>query len=208
MVGHKSRRSAASKLPLSPLSLPASASHGLLSLSLPLLVLRCSEPAFMKLQRDFLSQHCHDFPLPASSSAPSSALTSHSLQQTQLHHDYTAIMEAFLTQHLTRTLPSFSLASLHPLLLQYQSSHSSGAEEEDEWNEAVDLLCGLSDYERFHQLMSERRLEMEQEEEQRQRQRAGGSRLTSSLDGFGLQIISLKSLQQRAAAGSSSSSRP
>ena len=140
----------------------------------------------MALQEGFFARHAHQFPLPSSPPLPSLPLL-----YTELHLAYQALLEPFIVSHLTSTLPSFTLASLPPLVAHYQRSEQVDSSGLSPYNEVLDVLVGLSDFEAFFKLMQDRR---EEEEETKERERKGKGK-RSSLEGFGLQVISLNGIK-------------
>ena len=148
------------------------------------------DPDFVALQNDFLTRHAHLFPLP--SSPP---LLDLPLQFTDLHLTYQALIEPFLLSHLTVALPSFTLASLPPLIAHYQSNISYDDPTVAPYNEVIDVLVTLTDFDAFLQQMMEKREEMEEQKRVKEQSRAGAGRggTGASLEGFGLQIVSLSS---------------
>ena len=123
---------------------------------------------------------------------------------TELHLAYQALIEPFLLAHLTSVLPSFSLASLPPLIAHYHTTTSRSDDPSlTPYNEVLDVLVTLSDFDAFLQQMMEQREVMEERSREKGKGRttSGRGAAGASLEGFGLQVISLNSVKAGTKSG-------
>ena len=107
---------------------------------------------------------------------------------------YQALLEPFLVAHLTASLPSFALSSLPALIADRQSRPQSS----EEYNEVIDVLVALTDFESFLRLMMDKREELDDDDDDAAAKgpfaaAGAGSR---ALDGFGLVVTPLRSARR------------
>jgi len=150
------------------------------------------DPAFISLQSAFLHQHCHEFPSQSSTSE-------NSFHQTVRHQEYCSLIEGAIEQHLHSQIPNFSVAELSNLIRRFETQQLSTDDptnesaESSQYNEVIDLLLTITDFQHFKQLMQE----TQEESRISQSKRSAPSSAKAALDGFGLTITSLKTGQTK-----------